>query len=66
MPSIGPMEIVFLVLWLGVAHLVATAAKNKGYSYAPFFVVALFTWLIAVLVVLLLPRKEADELHLNE
>ena len=55
------MEIVVLVLWIGIAHLIATAAKKKGYSYALFFIAALFTWLIAGLVVLFLPGRDVAD-----
>ncbi|MBJ7348431.1 MAG: hypothetical protein JHC87_07655 [Thermoleophilaceae bacterium] len=52
------MEVVLLILLIGVAHLIATGAKNKGYSYSLFFIGAFFVWFIAGLIVLLLPQRE--------
>jgi hypothetical protein len=60
MGNIGPMEVIMLGAWLGVAWLVGNYAKTKGYSFGLFFVAALFTWLIAAVIVFFLPRQSAE------
>lgn len=60
MGNIGWMEIVVLVVWIGVAWLIGNYAKSKGYSFGLFFVAALFTWLIAAVIVFFLPRQTPD------
>lgn len=58
--NIGPFEVLVLfVFFLVPAYFVAKHAENKGYSFALFFVLFLFTWVVALIVALILPDKRA-------
>lgn len=62
MPNVGPMEFVLLSLMLAIVVvpivLVGRYADQKGYSYALFaFLGILITWPVALLLVVVLPRR---------
>ncbi|OPZ42934.1 MAG: hypothetical protein BWY94_01994 [Actinobacteria bacterium ADurb.BinA094] len=58
MPDIGALELLIgLVLWVGIVVFTARLAAKKGYSPAVWTILAiLLTW-IALLIVLVLPRR---------
>lgn len=52
--------LIFLILWVGGAHLTGHIAKNKGYRYAPFFVGALLMMILVLPYALVMkPDNEA-------
>ena len=58
MPSIGLPELLFgLVLWIVPVVLTAWLAAKKGYSPAVWTIIAIFITWIALIIVLVLPRR---------
>jgi hypothetical protein len=58
MPNIGLPELLMgLVIWGGSMILTAWVAGKKGYSPAVWVIIAFFFTLIALVVVLVLPRR---------
>ncbi len=63
--SVGPVEVIVLVLglavWVVLAVLVGQAAQRRGRSFAVFFLISLlFSWLLALAILLILPRPSED------
>jgi hypothetical protein len=52
-----PEIIILLVIWVGLVALTAWLAAKKGYGPAPWTIIAIFFPLIALIVVLVLPRR---------
>jgi hypothetical protein len=61
MGNIGPIEILFPIIWIGIAWLIGHRAQEKGYSFWMFFIFGLLFWLITAVIVLFLPRREVSE-----
>ena len=59
--NIGPAELIWLGVPLLVAALLAVIpariASRKGYSFAAFYVFAVFLWLVALVVALVISPK---------
>lgn len=51
--------LIFLILWVGGAHLTGHIAKKKGHGYVFFFIAALLMMIIALPMALLM--KPVDE-----
>lgn len=49
--------IIGLILWVLFAFLPAIVARRKGYSFVLFFILSLFTFVIALIIALLMPDK---------
>ncbi len=62
MPNIGAPELLFgVVFWIVFVALTAWLAAKKGYNPALWTIIAIFFPLIALIVVLVLPRRAQAE-----
>ena len=58
MPNIGLPELLFgLVLWIVPVVLTAWLAARKGYNPAVWTIIAVFITYVALIIVLVLPRR---------
>ncbi len=52
--------VVIVVLWILIAFLPATIAKNKGYSFLGWFILSLFFWWITLFITLFIPDRSQN------
>ena len=51
------MFILGIVLWIALALLPATIAKNKGHSFLGWFIVSLFFWWITLFIAIFMKDR---------
>ena len=63
--SVGPVVflIIALVVWLIPAYFSGRIAKAKGYSFPLFLILGLIFGLIMLVIVFVMPRREAARVH---
>lgn len=52
-----PVGLLFIVVWLGFAVLSGAIAQSKGYSFGAFLLFGAVAWVLALIVVSILPDR---------
>ena len=52
--------VIIVIVWILIAFLPATIAKNKGYSFLGWFILSLFFWWITLFITLFIPDRSQN------